>query len=998
MQKKLLLILLTICCSTAWLHAQHQVLGVVTDVSRGEPLPAVYVSVKGATNIGASTDVDGKYTISVPDGTATLLFSMIGMRTVEAAVNGRSVVNVAMEDDMVAIEEVMVIGYGSEKKKNISGSVANIRSDEISKVTVDNFQKAIQGKAAGVQITSASGTPGGSVDILIRGRGSINANTFPLYIIDGVQVITGQQGDGTLTSTDPLAGLRPDDIESIDILKDGASASIYGAQAANGVILITTKKGTSGKTRFSFKSSMGWQQVSHQVPTLNGPEFAELTLLSYKNLYGENGTQYLNKLNDYKGRGWGDDGFSLAPTYDWFKAVFGVGNSQDYLLSMSGGNEKTTFFVSGGYTMDNGSMRFTWFKRALGRLNLSHKVNNWFTFSTSNSFSNVRQRQTTAIAAANPSRSAMVIQPTNPIYDANGNYIENLEDGYYEHNILQVLDLNSYMGTTNKWTSSNDLNFNIMPGLTFKSSYGVDYLEMNEHFFLDPRTRQGKSLGGSVGEGNSRSTVLQTDQVFNYQSTFKDIHRVTAMAGFSFVNSERKYTGAEGIGVSHQNIQLLGSTATPTALYETYSGHKTLGIFARLGYTLKDRYIFSATIRRDGSSRFDADNRFGTFPSISTAWRISDEPFMSSIRFINDMKLKASYGVTGNANVGDFVVRRLYAGGGEYDGKAAIYPSSVGNKDLTWEESHSANFGLSTSFLNNRFSFEVDYYITDTKNLLYYRPIPSTTGFTTIPSNMGGIRNSGLEVLINSENIKSGDFRWSTNLTFSFTHNEITSLIDDLEIVGDYKVGESVSSTQIYHWAGVNPSDGRPMYYGHDGYITYTPRPEDRIWTPGTEPTFFGGLTNTLTYAGLELAFTFQFQSGARSRWSDKVALTYYDGDGNVFRDLYTQHWKQPGDYTWVSKPVLGSLYAADAYPMTSDSDLLYEKTDFIKLKSLSLSYNLPKKWLSTVKLDAAQLYFQGYNLWTTTPYQGYDPEFVGNDRATYPQARVFSVGLKIDF
>jgi TonB-linked outer membrane protein, SusC/RagA family len=998
MQKKLLLLTLLALCCVGWLHAQHRVSGVVTE-AKGEPIPSVYVSVKGVTNVIVSTDFNGRYAIDMPAGTTTLVFSMIGMRTEEVIVNGRSVINVVMEDDAFAMEEVMVIGYGSEKKKNVSGSVANIRSDEISKASVENFQKAIQGKAAGVQITSASGTPGGSVNILIRGRGSISGGTSPLYVIDGVQVITGQQGDGTLTSTDPLSGLRPDDIESIDILKDGASASIYGAQAANGVIFITTKKGIGGKTKFSFKSSMGWQNVSHQVPTLSGPEFAELTLLSFKNFYGEGSQNYLDKLANYRSRGWGDDGFSLAPTYDWFNAVFGTGYSQDYQLSMSGGNDKTTFFASGGYTVDNGSMKYTWFKRASARLNLSHKVNDWFTFSTNNSFSNVHQRQTTAIAAANPSRSAMVIQPTNPIYNPDGSYVENLEDGYYEHNILQVLDLNKYLGTTNKWTSGNDLTFNIMRELTFKSSYGVDYMEMNEHLFMDPRTRQGKSLGGRVGNSDTRSVVLQTDQVLTYQNTFKDIHRVTAMLGFSFIKSDKRYSVAEGTGVSSPDMQLLSATAIPTLIGEAYTGYKTIGMFTRLGYILNDKYIFNATIRRDGSSRFGKSRRFGTFPSISAAWRVSGEPFMEGFTFIDDMKLKASYGVTGNSEMGgNFIAHRLYAAGVSYDGKSGVSPNSVGNDMLTWEESHSANFGIAAAFLNNRFSFDIDYYITNTKSLLYERDIPFTTGFGTMISNIGGVRNSGLEILINSENIRAGGFVWSTNLNVAFSRNEITALIDDQTIVGSLKVGESISSGPVYHWAGVNPSDGRPMYYSQEGYITYTPRPEDRIWTPGVDPKFFGGLTNTLSYAGIDLSFTFQFQSGARSRWSDKIALIYYDGDGNVYRDLYTQHWSQPGDYTWVSKPVLGSLYPGDAYPMTSESDLIYEKTDFIKLKTLSLSYNLPKKWLSSTGLTAAQLYFQGYNIWTTTTYLGYDPEFVGSDRATYPQARVFSLGLKIDF
>ena len=971
----------------------NPVSGTVTD-EFGGPIVGASVVVKGNAAIGTITDLDGKFTINLPSSAKTLVFNFLGMAEQEVPVS--AFMQVSLTTDTKVLSEVMIIGYGSEKKKNVAGAVSNIRNEELSKASVENFQKAMQGKAAGVHITSASGIPGGAVNILIRGRGSLNASTSPLFIIDGVQVTTGDQS-GILTSSDALAGLNMDDIESIDILKDGASASIYGAQAANGVILITTKKGAAGKTKISLKSSVGFQKISHQVPTLNGPQFAELTLLSYKNLYGENNVNYLNKLADYQGRGWGEDGFSNAPTYDWFNAVFGTGYTQDYQVSMSGGDKKTTFFTSFGYTGDDGIMKFTWFKRTAARLNLTHEIYEWLEFSTNNNFSNVKQRQTTQTAAANASRSAMLIQPTNPIYDKDGEYIRNLEDGYYEHNILQVLDLNKYLGTTNKLTSSNDLTFKILPELTFKSSFGIDYLELREHLFLDPRTRQGRAVGGAVEINNTRVTKKQTDQVLNYQKLFGADHRVSAMVGTSYVKAEYIEDYSRGEGVPNPDMQLQGSTAIPVDVDETYTGWKTASIFSRLGYIFKDKYIFSATVRRDGSSRF-SDNKYGIFPSVSGAWRISEENFMQNLTFLDDLKLKASYGVTGNSNVGNFIARRLYRGMGEYDGQAAILPSAIGNSALTWEESHSVNVGLTAQIFKNRVSLDIDAYNTDTKNLLYYRPIPSTTGFSSMPSNVGGIRNQGLEFLINTENIKSRKFLWSSNLNFSFTRNEVTSLIDNLEVVGDYKVGESVTSDQVYRWAGINPSDGRPMFYDKNGYITYSPRPEDRIWTVGSDPTFFGGYTNNLSYAGLELSFTFQFQSGARSRWSDKVALTYFDADANLYRPQYTEHWSKPGDLTWVAKPVLGALYPGDAFPMNADSDLMYEKTDYIKLKMLSLSYTLPRALTNSLSINSVQLYAQAYNLWTTTTYPGYDPEFAGYDRATYPQSKVFNFGIKIDF
>lgn len=1002
MRKKLLSLLLCVLCGTVIAFGQTKVTGTIINAGDKQPIGFATIAVKDANVVATSSD-DGTYSITLPAGSTTLIFSFFGMKTQEIAVNGRDVVNVALESEDFMLEETVVIGYGTMKKRDVAGSISNIKSDEISKAAVENFQKALQGKAAGVQITAASGTPGGAMDVVIRGRRGLGgSSSSPIYIIDGVQVTTGDQGGGILNSTDALAGLNPDDIESIDILKDGASASIYGAQAANGVILITTKKGREGKTSISFKSSWGWQTVANTIPTLNGPQYAEQTLTAYKNLYGANHTSYLSKLEEFRNRGWGTDGYSNAPTYDWFNAVFGVGFTQEYQLNLTGGNEKTTFFISAGYTDDKGTMKNTWFKRASARLNLGHQLTSWLKFSTNNSFSNVNQQQASTTGSANPARVAFLVLPTEPIYDDNGDYIANLSnDSYYMFNIVQQLDYNKYYGTTNKWISGNDFEITFMDGLTFKSSYGIDYMEISEELFLDPRTRAGAQYAGYVQNTNTRVTKLQTDQVLSYQKEFKAIHRINAMVGFSLNEFTRRISSAAGIGVADPGLQALGSTATPYELEGYSTGYRTVGTFARLNYVLMDKYILTGTIRYDGSSVFGKDVKFGTFPSISAAWRISDESFMDAFKFISDMKLKASYGVTGNSDIGDYAWRNLLSGSGEYDGIAALYPSAIGNDELTWEESQSVNTGLSVSMLRNRIMLDVDYYITNTKNLLYYRPIPSTTMYEYMWANVGGVRNSGWEFLVTSVNIHTSKFKWDTNFNFAFNKNEVTSLIDDQEVVGSYKVGESVSSEQAYRWAGVNPSDGRPMYYDKDNYITYNPRPDDRVWTEGTDPTFFGGLTNTFSYAGLELSFTFQFQSGARAYWSDKSVLVDFATDANSLLDVYNNQWRYPGDRTWVPQIRYNNLYAASARPATSPDDystLMFEKTDFIKLKTVSLNYTLPQKWVSKLKLSSVQVYAQAYNLWTATPYPGYDPEFTGSDRGTYPQSRTYNIGLKIDF
>ena len=480
---------------------------------------------------------------------------------------------------------------------------------------------------------------------------------------------------------------------------------------------------------------------------------------------------------------------------------------------------------------------------------------------------------------------------------------------------------------------------------------------------------------------------------------FNEIHRISAVAGFSYRHEQYKRHGATGTGVSDPSLHLLGTTAVAKEVSGTFSEWKMASLFARVNYTLKDRYILTGTIRRDGSSRFGENNKWGIFPSVSAAWRIIEEPFMEPVKsWLSDLKLRGSYGITGNSDIGDYTARRWYSSGGAYDNSSAIIPTYIGNPYLTWEKNHSRNIGITTGFLDDRIILETDFYLNDTKDLLYNRTIPATTGFTVIPSNMGGVRNKGVDIMLNTVNVRAGGFEWRSALNLSFTKNEITELQDGLDVLGDYKVGQSISSLPTYQWAGVNSADGRPMYYDKDGYITYVPKDEDRIWTKPADPTFYGGFNNDFTWKGFTLSVFFQFQRGAVSLWNDKLVLASYEGDTNLLSDMYYKHWSQPGDMTWVPKPSYQSAYPGNPRQISEYSTLCYEKTDYIKLKNVSLSYDFPTKWLKGLYISNLQLYVSGYNLWTTTTYPGHDPEFTGGDLGTYPQSRSYTVGLKVDF
>jgi len=981
------------------IHQERTISGTVLDESGIPIIGATVMMEKGEG--GTITDENGAFTFQIPGNQTKikLKVSYVGMLPQEITATIGVPVSIILREDITVLSDVVVIGYGTEKKKNVSGAVSNIGSEELTKTSVESIQKALQGKVSGVQIITANGVPGGAVSVNIRGRSTFSGGTAPLYIIDGVQMVTGDQSTGIVKSTDVLSTLNPEEIESIDILKDGASASIYGAQAANGVVIITTKKGREGKAKISVKLSGGMQAIANKLDLLTASQVAELDLIAVKNRYGANSSEYLGRIKQYQGFGWGDDGFSTAPTTDWYDVIYRKAYATDTQISASGGTAKTKYYLSAGYNKTDGIVKETGFERGAFRINLSQELRSWLTVNTNNNYSVMDQRQYSGVRAANPSRVAVLIHPANNPYDKNGEFIRDLPYGYYQHNSLQMLNLNEYKGITSKLLSANSLDFSIIEGLTFKSSYNIDLTTIEEHNFIDPRTREGAKENGTVTTMTGKLTNFQTEQVFSYSNVFNEIHRVSAVAGFSYRHQQYKRHGATGTGVSDPSLHLLGTTAVAKEVSGTFSEWKMAGLFARVNYTLNDRYIFTGTIRRDGSSRFGENNKWGIFPSISAAWRIIEESFMEPVKdWMSDLKLRGSYGVTGNSEIGDYTARRWYSSGGAYDNSSAIIPTYIGNPYLTWEKNHSKNIGITAGFFDDRIVLEADFYQNDTKDLLYNRTIPATTGFTVIPSNMGGVRNRGIDLMLNTVNIRAGGFEWRSALNMSFTKNEITELQDGLKELGDYKVGESISSSPTYHWAGVNSADGRPMYYDKDGYITYVPKYEDRIWLKPSDPTFYGGFTNDFTWKGFTLSVFFQFQRGAVSLWNDKLVLTSYEGDTNLLSDMYYKHWKQPGDVTWVPKPVYQSAYPGNPRQLSEYSTLSYEKTDYIKLKNVNLSYNFPQEWVKSMYISNLQLYVSAYNLWTTTTYPGHDPEFTGGDLGTYPQSRNYTIGLKVDF
>jgi TonB-linked SusC/RagA family outer membrane protein len=548
------------------------------------------------------------------------------------------------------------------------------------------------------------------------------------------------------------------------------------------------------------------------------------------------------------------------------------------------------------------------------------------------------------------------------------------------------------------------MNYELLKGLTFKSAWNLDFQDILEEQFYDPRSQDGSTVGGRVRQWDTRITNWSTDQTLNYSKTFGSIHSVNAVAGFTYRNSTNKSFNGHGTGLPSPQFQLLNAVGTPNSVGASFNNWKLAGIFGRVNYTLKDRYIVSFTGRYDGSSRFGKNSKYGFFPAAQLAWRMSSEDFMQSIDFIEDLKLKFSYGVTGNSNIGNYAAVSRYGIGGTYLGNRSLV-RELGNPDITWETSTSYDLGLTLSLFKGRINFEADGYIRDSEDLLLDRPLPRSTGFASITTNIGSLRNKGVEFMLNTFNIQAGDFEWKTDLNFTFQHIEITALIDTLLDLGDQqnKIGYQPWTRRLRVWAGVNPADGRPMYYDKDGNITYRPVDADYQWQKrGPEPTFFGGITNDFSFKGINLSVFFQFSTGNSGLNTEATFLNRSGNtnDRNQYLYVYENRWKEPGQITDIPRPVHNSQYLGGAITPYSTSTRHYEPLDYLRLKNLTLSYTFPSSLTRKIRIETLQIFGQGTNLWTYTNYTGYDPEFaVGDgDFGTYPQSKSYVFGLRMSF
>ncbi len=985
---------------------EKSISGMVNDQD-GLPLPGVNVLVKGTTN-GTQTDFDGNYIIQASEG-QTLVFSYLGQRTVERIIGASNTIDVQMVEDASQLEEVIVVGYGTQSKRTLTDNIAKLTSDDISEVPNPNLQNALVAKAAGVQVTQTNGKVEGGINIRVRGAASISGGTQPLYVLDGIPLVDpigGNNDVGNGAPTNPLLTLSANEIESIDILKDASSAAIYGARGANGVVLITTKRGKQGKASFSLNLSQGFSEPTNKREWLNAAEYIELFTEAAINSFGEaDGRAEAEATFDFLA---GDTDWRTGQVdTNWSDLAFQNGYQTDTDFSMSGADEKTSYFFSGAYNNTTGIIRSNELERASARSNVSHKFNDKFTAGM-----NLGLSRTEIDRIANDNDFATPLQaiaqsPLSPAYLIDGTPNPNTLYGNF---LLD--DENAFFKTiVRRITGKVFGEYRFIPSLKFNSDFSYDYFSQTEDNFRGQnalfQSTNGQAFASDLG---SESYVYSNYLTFDQR--FAERHNVNAIVGTEYTQNNRRITSVTSQQFPGDDLPTVSGGAEVTSGTGIEQKNAFLSYFARATYSLDNKYLLKASIRRDGSSRFGENQRFGTFPAVSVGWIMSEENFLKESSTLSFLKLRASYGELGNAEIGNFASRFLFSAV-SYNQRPGLAPFQPGNPDLTWEKSKQSDFGAEFGFLDNKITGELDYYVKDTDGLLFAVPLVPSSGSDIINRNIGKLRGKGVEIVLNTRNMETDDFTWTTNFNLGQNVNEILSLPNDnADIVNGQninRVGNSVAAFYLREYAGVNPDNGDALYYinsdNGDGTLnrntTTDPNEAQRIVVGNPFPEWIGGLTNSITYKGLDFSFTFQGEWGA-SIYNGGGVFQSVNGDfyDNQSRDQLAR-WQQPGDITNIPQ---ARLFGGNG---TANSTRFLDEADFIRLRNLTLGYSLPSSVVDKMGFSKLRVYFAGLNLLTFTDYAFEDPEArsdvngSNNPGQTFyssPPAKTYTIGLNLNF
>lgn len=1050
-KKSFLFLFICLLCSLSSWSQTIKVTGVVYAEDGNEPVIGASVLVKGTT-LGAVTNIEGAFVLqNVPQTAKTLVVSYVGMRKTEVAIKPQ--MKIVLKADSELLDEVMVVAYGTAKKSSYAGSASLVKSDALKDLPTTSFESALNGKVAGLTVTSSSGQAGSAPSIRIRGNGSMNASNEPLYVVDGVPVVSGnigQMSDYTYSTNNVMNSLNPEDIESISVLKDAAASSLYGSRAANGVVLITTKRGREGKPVVGLKASVGFtpcwatdnyeaagvqEQVNmlytvfHDYATSDGDSNEDANAYALKQLnkkFNKHGYQFSTSgtgafenvaIGEY------DKSGRAGKYFDWEDAYFRTAVYQTYDLSVSGATPTTNYYTSLSYTKDQGRIKVNSFDRISGRVNLSQKVGKWMEFGTNVSLSRTNK------SGYNDTRSTgdnLFMQTRNLLWglywptDYKTGAPWTSRYGSYAQNQLYYMNECENESINSRISAVETLTLHLMKGLDVKSIFSYDNTTVKDHLYRSANHYAGSSVGGQVHEMRTIYEKVVSSTTASYNNTFGH-HTIGLLAGFEAEKNKTDFTRSTGEGLPTSTLHTVSTAGTLSAGGYNW-GNAMVSILSKVDYNWKERYYASASFRRDGSSRLSPDTRWGNFWSVAGAWRILSEPFMKEVPLLNDLRLRASYGVNGTLPTNNYGYINLMSYGNKYLGNPGGTITTMANADLSWETSYTLNLGLDFGLFDNRLRGTIEYFNRNSKDLLQDVPISSVTGFGSVLQNIGEINNKGVEVELSGDIIRNRNLTWSAGLNATFLKSKVTKLYNGADIIwydptGDddraqylYREGESTLAFYGYEWAGVNPENGKSVYYVNDpddpkaGDFEYNGRGATYDYDNAYEtilgdviPKVTGGINTNISWKGIDLGLNFIYKIGGKLYdgaykdvaddgyyWERIRAKSYYDNMWNPTR-------------TNGSQPAIRGIDLTDSMQYSSRQ---MHNASFLRLKTLSLGYSLPKALISKVMLSNARIFFNASNLLTLAKYKEADPEVnsYGTRGWETPIGKTFVFGIDLKF
>lgn len=985
--------------------------GIVTD-TQGNPLPGVTIFIK-SMKIGASTDLDGRYTLSIPrPGTYTLQFSYVGMSTAERQIHARSnttVPTVQLSEDHTVLNEVIVTGYGNIKKGAYTGSASALNADKQKDLPVVSLTQMMEGQLSGVTMLNSSGMPGANTSMSIRGFGSITASNEPLYVLDGVPVQSGDMSADVMNNGGGfglLNTLNPADIENITILKDAASASLYGARGANGVVLITTKKGKTGKTSYTARASYGITNFATDFrPTMSGDERRALILegLVNRNLdrgqtvewAEENAEAELNRYAAIPQGGYAD----------WMDALFRIARQQSYDLSINGGNTETHFAGSIGYLNHESVAKYSGLERFSGNMNFDNRYKG-FDVQFNSMFSVTKEKPLPGgTYYSNPMFVAKGnVSPSTPIKNPDGSYNTSMT---WNGNLNPVYEneINVYDAMIARTFTSGQIGYTFIPGLRASTLFNVDYTHTRDMKVFSPLSSDGLSTNGRGDIYSIDNLTWNSQTRINYNKEFGE-NAIDLLGAYEVKNWDKEYISGAVQNYATSKKPTLGNASEPTGVGHYLNSDAMVSWVFRGNYDYAKKYYLSASFRRDGSSRLDPKHRWDNFWSVSGAWRFGEEEFMKSTRsWLDEGKLRASYGVNGNIPTTLYSYFGLYSLDYGYNDKPGMVETNLANPTLSWEKNYATNIGVDLQ-LFNRVNVTFDWYTRTTRDLLLSKLVDPITGFGSITDNVGSVHNTGFELEVAATLIENKNFRWTSSLNMSHNRNRVLKLADVKQYTSNsfylVKEGHSLGTLYLREYAGVNPENGMPQYYSNQPdangnpsrELVYDPSKAAPVIMGDIYPTLAGGWNNTFRYRWFDLSMNITYTLGGKSY--DNGMWSIQDDGYNMYQPRSIElrrRWQQPGDITDVPRYVAGQQWGG-----WWNSSRGIHSTDHLRLKSLVFGFNFPKEWVNAAKLASTRLYFSGTNLLTWAAYDQYDPELQGTVRFDIPPLKTLSVGLEVGF